>query len=143
MRILDEYNNELNPKKIDLAAGYLKSDTIVKEKHKATKGKPEKYHYETVTEYENGGKEVIKIIDEPGEEPREAWTEYEEIQRYIKYTPEELKEKKAAEKAAAAKPTPESNEAAIIDLTEYVANLETTIDELKKTIEELEVKNNG
>ena len=42
--------------------------------------------------YPNGGKDVKKVIDAPGVEAKEAWDEYETIQRYMLYTEEELEE---------------------------------------------------
>ena len=47
-------------------------------------------HYETVTEYPGGGRDVRKVIDVPGVPARPAWTEQLPIKRYIRYTAEEL-----------------------------------------------------
>ena len=47
-------------------------------------------HYETVAEYPNGGRDVRKVVDRPGVQAREAWTEQVPIQRYVRYTAEEL-----------------------------------------------------
>lgn len=79
----------LNEKDIDLEKGYLKDDQLVT--HIPFKaGKPEKGHYETVKEYDNGGKDVEWVIDEPGEPDIEEHDEYEDIQVYIPYTEQEL-----------------------------------------------------
>ena len=39
------------------------------------------------------------IVDVPGTEAKEAWDEYEDIQRYVLYTEEELTVKEAEKKA--------------------------------------------
>ena len=61
----------------------------------------EQWHWETLTEYPNGGKDVQKIVDRPGVQAQEEWVEQVPIQRYIRYTAEELaareKERKKAE----------------------------------------------
>ena len=88
MRILSIENIELtNP---DLSCGYLKNDRIFVKHHKAVEHVDEQWHYEVVATYPNGGQDVRKIIDVPGAKAVEAWDEYEDIQRYIEYTEEEL-----------------------------------------------------
>ena len=42
---------------------------------------------------------MVWIIDVPGTEAKEAWDEYEDIQRYVLYTEEELAAKEAEKKA--------------------------------------------
>ena len=101
MKILDETGAIIeNP---DLMLGYLVEDTE-KVEHPAQEAVEEVVHYETVAEYPNGGKDVRKIIDTPGVPAKEAWTEQMPIQRYIRYTAEELaaqeEEKKKSEAAA-------------------------------------------
>lgn len=87
MRIIDENGAIVeNP---DLTVGYLVADTEPVE-HPAQKAVAEKWHWETITEYPNGGKDVQKIIDQPAVEGRDAWTEEMSIQRYVRYTTEEL-----------------------------------------------------
>ena len=84
MRILDENNMEIvSP---DLSLGYLVQEEIFVAHHEATEAVEEQWHYETVAEYPNGGKDVTKVIDVPGVEAQEAWDEYETILRYIRYT---------------------------------------------------------
>lgn len=73
----------------DLSLGYLK-ESIRTEHHEAVEGVEEKWHYEVVKEYPNGGKEVEKVIDVPGVAAKEAWDEEIPIQIYIPYTQEEL-----------------------------------------------------
>ena len=120
MKIIDENGAALeNP---DLTLGWLRDETEAVE-HPAQAGVPELSHYETVAEYPNGGKDVRKIIDREGIPARDAWTEQVPIQRYIRYTAEELaakeEERKKAEQAAQLPTTEErlaALEAAMLDL---------------------------
>ena len=101
MKIIDETGAVIeNP---DLKLGYLVEDTAPVE-HPAVEGVEEVSHYETVAEYPNGGKDVRKVIDVPGVPAKAAWTEQVPIQRYIRYTAEELaaqeEEQKKSEAAA-------------------------------------------
>ena len=90
MRILDLNGMELeNP---DLSLGYLTEEEILIAHHEAVEAVPEQWHYETAAVYENGGRDVKKVIDIPGVEARDAWDEYETVQRYVPYTDEELAE---------------------------------------------------
>lgn len=98
MKIIDETGAVVeNP---DLTLGYLTADAeeVI---HPAVEGVEEQWHWETVTEYPNGGKDVQKIIDVPGVPAQAAWTEQVPVQRYIRYTEEELaaqeEERKKAE----------------------------------------------
>lgn len=87
MKIIDENGAAIeNP---DLTLGYLVDDTEPVE-HPAVEGVEEVSHYETVTEYPGGGRDVRKVIDVPGVPARPAWTEQVPIQKYIRYTAEEL-----------------------------------------------------
>lgn len=89
MEIYDINDNLIeNP---DLENGYLKNDkkTI---HHDAVNAIEEKFHYETLAEYPNGGKSVKKVIDIEGVEPKDAYNEEINIQRYILFTEDELKE---------------------------------------------------
>lgn len=98
MKIIDENGAALeNP---DLTLGWLRDETEAVE-HPAQEGVPELSHYETVAEYPNGGKDVRKIIDREGVPARDAWTEQVPIQRYIRYTAEELAEQEAERKKQA------------------------------------------
>ena len=99
MRILDENNIELTEDQINLELGYLKPESIISIHHEATKEVKEVGHYETIAEYPNGGKDVKWVIDIPGVEAKEAWDEYEDIQRYVLYTEEELAARDAEKKA--------------------------------------------
>ena len=88
MKIIDENKNEIeNP---DLDLGYLVNDTETIH-HNAIDAVKEEYHYETIAEYPNGGKDVQKIIDVEEVKAKDAWDEEIPIQKYILYTAEELK----------------------------------------------------
>lgn len=117
MKIIDENGAALeNP---DLTLGWLRDETETVE-HPAQEGVPELSHYETVAEYPNGGKDVRKIIDREGIPARDAWTEQVPIQRYIRYTAEELAAKEEARKKAEA----------LEKLPERVDALETANDDI-------------
>ena len=60
-------------------------------------------HYETVAEYPGGGRDVRKVIDVPGVPAQAAWTEQVPVQRYIRYTEEELAAREEARKKQEAK----------------------------------------
>ena len=63
----------------------------------------EQWHWETVAEYPNGGRDVQKIIDCPGVQAQEEWVEQVPIQKYIRYTTEELAAQEEARKKAEAR----------------------------------------
>ena len=106
MKILDETGAVVeNP---DLTLGYLTGSTE-EVTHPAVEGVEELFHYETVTEYPNGGKDMQKIIDRPGVTAQEEWVEKVPIQKYIRYTAEELAaQEEARKKAEALKKLPET-----------------------------------
>lgn len=121
MRILDVNGNEVqNP---DLDLGYLTDEKLFVAHHPAVEYVKEVYHYETVKEYPNGGRDVKKVVDIPGVPAQDAWDEYEDIQRYTLYTPEEY----AARHANDNLPTTESRvstlETSILDLTNMVSEM--------------------
>lgn len=118
MRILDENNVELTAP--DLSLGHLVEEKVFIAHHPAVEAVPERWHYETVNDYLNGGKDVVKVIDVPGVAAKDAWDEYETIQRYIPYTETELEERRNA-------PTLESR----------VGTLETTTEEQGVTMDDL------
>ena len=88
MRIFNqEKTEELND--IDFSKGYLVDDSIVihiPEQQEVV----EQFHYETVREYPNGGKDVKKVIDVEGKPYIAEHDETENIQVYITYTEQEL-----------------------------------------------------
>ena len=100
MKIIDETGAVVeNP---DLTLGYLVGGTEPVE-HPAVEGVEEVSHYETVTEYPGGGRDVRKVIDVPGVPAQAAWNEQVPIQRYICYTEEELAAREEARKKQEAK----------------------------------------
>ena len=90
MRILDELDNELNANELDFSKGYLKEEKIFIKHHDAVSAVEEQGHYEIIKEYPNGGKDAEWVIDVPKVEAKEAYDEYEDIQRFIKFTQKEL-----------------------------------------------------
>ena len=92
----------------DLSLGYLTPGKRT-EHHAAVKGVAEVWHYETVAEYPNGGKDIRRVVDVPGAEAREAWDEEIAIQVYTPYTQEELDRMEAERN----KPTTEERLAAL------------------------------
>ena len=97
MKILDETGAVVeNP---DLTLGYLTTSTE-EVTHPAVEGVEDVNHYETVAEYPNGGRDVRKVIDVPGVPAQAAWTEQVPVQRYIRYTAEELAAQEQAKKDA-------------------------------------------
>ena len=100
MKIIDETGAVVeNP---DLTLGYL-TDSTEEITHPAGEGVEEQWHWETVTEYPNGGKDVQKVVDRPGVQAQEEWVEKVPIQKYIRYTEEELAAQEEARKKAEAR----------------------------------------
>ena len=100
MKIIDE--NGAVVESPDLTLGYLVDDTEPVE-HPAVEGVEEQWHWETVTEYPNGGKDVQRVVDVPGVQAQEEWVEQVPIQRYVRYTAEELATQEEARKKAEAR----------------------------------------
>ena len=69
---------------VDLTKGYLQNDKIFV---KHIEEVQERGHYETIKEYENGGKDVAWVVDIQGVKAQDV---YEDIQVYIEYTEQEL-----------------------------------------------------
>ena len=112
MRIFDINDIEIfNP---DLNLGKLVPDQLFVGHHEAVEAVEEVSHYETLVEYENGGKDVVKVIDIPAVAAVPAWDEYEDIHRYVAYTAEELAEIEA-----------EKNKPKELTIEERVAALES------------------
>lgn len=89
MRVFNEDKTQ-ELKEYDLTKGYLKDDKLFVKHHEAAEEIQEQWHYEVIAEYENGGKDVEKIIDVPYQVPQEAHDEYEDIYIFIPYTQDEL-----------------------------------------------------
>lgn len=124
MKILDETGAVIESP--DLTLGYLISSTEPVE-HPAVAAVPETSHYETVAEYPGGGRDVRRVIDVPGVPGREAWTEQVPVQKYIRYTVEELaaqeEERKKAEEQANLPGT-------VADLMQQLTDLQLAVCEL-------------
>lgn len=82
-KILEKYN---------LKKGYLVDDILVTH-ILAVEGRKEEGHYETISEYPNGGKDVKWIVDIEAIEAIEEHDKTEKIQVYVPYTQEEIKAK--------------------------------------------------
>lgn len=91
MRVFNEDKTQ-ELKEYDLNKGHLKLDKLFIRHYEAVEEIKEQWHYETIAEYPNGGKDVSKVIDVPYQAPQEAFDEYEDIYVYIPYTYEELEE---------------------------------------------------
>ena len=112
----------------NLSLGYLKPSTRTVH-HEAVEGVTEVWHYETIAEYPNGGKDIRKVVDVPGVEAQAAWDEEIPIQIYIPYTQEELDRMEAERN----KPTMEDR---LIALEEENTQLKEALNALVKGIED-------
>lgn len=100
MKIIDENGAAIETP--DLTLGYLVGGTEPVE-HPAVEGVEEQWHWETLTEYPNGGKDVQRVVDVLGVQAQEEWVEKVPIQKYIRYTAEELAAQEEARKKAEAR----------------------------------------
>lgn len=98
--VYDQQGNLLE--EYDLNLGRLVESTRTVH-HPAVDGVEDAWHWETLREYPNGGKDVRKVIDVAGVEAQEAWDEEVPVSLFIPYTQEELK----AIQAIRNRPTPE------------------------------------
>ena len=87
LKVYDQQGNLLESYDLDLGRIVRSSKAV---EHPAIEGVDEVWHWETVAEYHNGGKDVRRVIDVPGVMAQEAWVEEVPIQVYIPYTQEEL-----------------------------------------------------
>ena len=90
MKIIDENGVELTGEP-DLTLGRLVDDVEIVH-HDAIAGVQQISHYVPIEHLANGSTIVEEVIDVPGVEPKPAWDETVPIQRYIKYTQDELDE---------------------------------------------------
>ena len=90
MKIIDENVVELTEAP-DLTLGRLVDDVEIVH-HDAIAGVQQVSHYVPIEHLANGSTIVDEVIDVPGVEPKPAWDETVPIQRYIKYTQDELDE---------------------------------------------------
>lgn len=75
----------------DVDKGYLQED-ILETVIPAIEGLEEEGHWETIKEYDNGGKDVEWVVDKAGVKEQPERIETENILVYIPYTQEELEE---------------------------------------------------
>ena len=85
---------ELIETEIDFENGYLKADKLSVH-HEAVEGKEAVYNVRR-EKLENGSVQIWKDLVTPAVEAKEAYDDYEDIQVYVRYTEEELKERKIA-----------------------------------------------
>lgn len=90
MKIIDENGVELTEAP-DLTLGQLVDDVEIVH-HDAIAGVQQVSHYVPIEHFANGSTIVEEVIDVPGVDPQPAWDETVPIQRYIKYTQDELDE---------------------------------------------------
>lgn len=119
MRILDINNVEIESPDFNL--GYLKHDTVFVQHHEAVEAVEEQGHEEIIAEYKNHkgevyGRDVAWIVDVEAVEAKEAWDEYEDIQRYVLYTEEELAEIEKQRNIPTAEERIAALEAALLEL---------------------------
>ena len=92
MRVFDLYKSyELTS--YDTTKGYLKQDKLIIKHHNEVAETQEQGHYETIKTYDNGGKDVMWVVDIPKVEHQDAYDEYEDILVYVPYTDKELAER--------------------------------------------------
>lgn len=90
MKIIDKNGVELTVDP-DLALGRLVDDVEIV-RHEATPAVEKVSHWVTTRTYPNGSRDVEEVVDVEPVAAKEAWDETVPIQRYIKYTQDELDE---------------------------------------------------
>lgn len=90
MKIIDENGIELTGEP-DLALGRLVDDVEIVH-HEATPAVEKESHWVTIRTYPNGSQDVEEVVDVEPVAAKDAWDETVPIQRYIKYTQDELDE---------------------------------------------------
>lgn len=107
--LMEIYNEQMQRlETADLNLGWLE-ETRRTVRHEEVKAVEEIWHHEIVAEYENGGRDVIRVIDVPGIKAAPAWEERIPIRIYHPYTQEELEER---QREAAKRPMEERMEQA-------------------------------
>lgn len=97
MKIYNEEKTQiLNKEDLDLNNGYLVED-FIEINHEEIPYVEEKYHYEVIKEYDNGGKDIIKVIDVKGQEHKDSYIEKEIVQVYKPKTQSMINYEKIAE----------------------------------------------
>ena len=88
MRVFDKTKTQ-ELKEYDLEKGYLKKDILVKILPEQQQ-QDEVAHFETLAEFANGGKSVIKVIDKEAVPYLPKREFKEEIKIYVEYSTKEL-----------------------------------------------------
>lgn len=124
---MEVYNERMEPvERPDLSLGWIE-ETVRTIAHEAVPAIPAVWHYVTAAEYENGGRDVVKVIDVPGTEAKEAWEENIPIGIYHPYTQEELEEIEAEKNRATPQEQLQKMEEAMISMTQTLAQLEANV----------------
>lgn len=125
MKIIDETGVELTETP-DLSLGRLIDDVEIVH-HEAIAGVKQVSHFVPIEHLANGSTIVEEVIDVPGMDPQLAWEETVPIQRYIRYTEDELAERRAKEE----------HEAKMAQLPETLAALKNENEMLKQCLLEM------
>lgn len=125
MKIIDETGVELTEAP-DLSLGRLIDDVEVVH-HEAIAGVKQVSHFAPIEHLANGSTIVEEVIDVPGVDPQPAWEETVPIQRYIRYTEDELAERRAKEE----------HEAKMAQMPEALAALKNENEMLKQCLLEM------
>ena len=125
MKIIDETGVELNEAP-DLSLGRLIDDVEIVH-HEAIAGVKQVSHFVPIEHLANGSTIVEEVIDVPGVDPQPAWEETVPIQRYIRYTEDELAERRAKEE----------HEAKMAQIPETLAALKNENEMLKQCLLEM------
>ena len=125
MKIIDETGMALNEAP-DLSLGRLIDDVEVVH-HEAIAGVKQVSHFAPIEHLANGSTIVEEVIDVPGVDPQPAWEETVPIQRYIRYTEDELAERRAKEE----------HEAKMAQMPEALAALKNENEMLKQCLLEM------
>ncbi len=125
MKIIDETGVELNEAP-DLSLGRLIDDVEIVH-HEAIAGVKQVSHFVPIEHLANGSTIVEEVIDVPGVDPQPAWEETVPIQRYIRYTEDELAERRAKEE----------HEAKMAQMPEALAALKNENEMLKQCLLEM------
>ncbi len=129
MKIIDETGVELTEAP-DLSLGRLIDDVEIVH-HEAIAGVKQVSHFVPIEHLANGSTIVEEVIDVPGVDPQPAWEETVPIQRYIRYTAEELAAQEKARKEA------QQRQEALDKLPETLAALKNENEMLKQCLLEM------
>lgn len=125
MKIIDETGVELTEAP-DLSLGRLIDDVEIVP-HEAIAGVKQVSHFVPIEHLANGSTIVEEVIDVPGVDPQPAWEETVPIQRYIRYTEDELAERRAKEE----------HEAKMAQMPEALATMKNENEMLKQCLLEM------